>query len=397
VSDIAEAHLPLSGVRVVDLSRDLAGPFCAQLLADLGADVIKVEHPTEPDEMRKWPPLAHELSTYFMVANRGKRCVTIDLAQERGRELVAELVGRSHLVIENFRMGVAEKLGVDYAALSRANPRIVLCSIRGYGPGPREREPAYDAVIQAYSGIMSVTGDPDGEVARVGVAISDLSTALYAANACQAWLRRAEQTGQGGHLEVSLFGTAVALMCYQLVTYLETGNQIRRAGTTHPALSPVKVFPTATEDVLIIAGHERHWRNLCRLLERSDWAEDPRFATNVLRVTNRAELNLMIAEVLRAKPLDTWIALLTEHGVPHAPVRNVAEVAADPQVRDTLVGRVKMGPDEIQLIRSPIWLDGSMLPLRVGPPAHGEHTDEVLSELGYAKERIDQLRSSSVI
>jgi crotonobetainyl-CoA:carnitine CoA-transferase CaiB-like acyl-CoA transferase len=397
VSEVAEAQLPLAGVRVIDLSRDLAGPFCAQLLADLGADVIKVEHPTEPDEMRKWPPLAHDLSTYFMVANRGKRCVTIDLAQDRGKELVAELVSRSHLVIENFRMGVAEKLGVDYPTLSRANPRIVLCSIRGYGPGPRAREPAYDAVIQAYSGIMNITGDPDGEVARAGVAISDLGTALYAANACQAWLRRAEQTGQGGHLEVSLFGTAVALMCYQLVTYLETGNEIRRAGTTHPALSPVKAFPTATEDVLIIAGHERHWRSLCRLLERPEWAEDPRFSTNVLRVTNRAELNDMIAHVLRTKPLDAWISALAEHGVPHAPVRSVAEVAVDPQVRDTLVGRVAMGGNEVQLIRSPIWLDGSMLPLRAGPPGHGEHTDDVLAELGYARERIDELRSSSVI
>jgi crotonobetainyl-CoA:carnitine CoA-transferase CaiB-like acyl-CoA transferase len=398
VSEVDPSELPLNGVRVLDLSRDLAGPFCAQLLADLGADVIKVEHPREPDEMRKWPPLANDLSTYFIVANRGKRCVTIDLAQTRGQELLWELVRRSDLVVENFRLGVAEKLGVDHARLAAANPKVVVCSIRGFGPGPREREPAYDAVIQAYSGLMSLTGAVDGEVARIGVAISDLATALFAANACQAWLLRAARTGKGGHLEVSLYGSALALLCYQLTTYLETGQEITRAGTTHPALSPVKAFATATEDVLIIGGHERHWRSLCTLMEKPEWAEDPRFATNIDRVRNRAELHELMEPVLRARPLEAWLALLTKHGVPHAPVRSIAEVAADPTVRATMIATARgTGGATFDLVRSPIRLDGRSLPLGGGPPGHGEHTDDVLRELGYATDTVTDLRSAGVI
>ena len=395
MNEVREADLPLAGVRILDLSRDLAGPFCAQLLGDLGADVVKVEHPREPDEMRKWPPLADGLSTYFLVANRSKRCVTIDMSVPRGQELVAELAKRSHIVIENFRLGVAEKLGVSYERLATVNPAIVMCSIRGYGRGPRENEPAYDAVIQAYSGIMNLTGDPNGEVARAGVAVADLSSALYAANACQAWLHRAERTGHGAHLEVSLFGAAVAMTSYQLVTYLGTGTVTRRTGTSHPALSPVKAFHTATEDVLIIGGHERHWRHLCDVLGRPEWAEDPRFATNISRVERRAELNTMIEDVLRTRPLEHWLAKLKEHGVPHAPVRTIDEVASDPQVQAALVASP---PDRAaRLVRAPVQVDGEALPIRRAPPLHGEHTDEVLREIGLDAAAIGDLRAAGVV
>lgn len=398
MNEVREADLPLAGVRVVDLSRDLAGPFCAQLLGDLGADVVKVEHPREPDEMRKWPPLSNGLSTYFMVANRSKRCITIDLARPEGQELLGQLAARSHLVVENFRLGVADKLGVSYPRLAVANPAIVLCSIRGFGPGPRQNEPAYDAVIQAYSGIMNLTGDPDGEVARAGIAVADLSSALYAANACQAWLHRAERTGRGAHLEISLFGAAVAMTCYQLVTYLETGTVTRRTGTSHPALSPVKAFHTATEDVLIIGGHERHWRHLCEVLGHPEWAEDPRFATNIARVERRAELNALIEEVMRARPATYWLSRLTQFGVPHAEVRSVDEVANDQQVREDLVTTTRRsGGGEAMLVRAPISIDGSALPIRRPPPLHGEHTDEVLGELGLTAARIAQLRGDGII
>jgi crotonobetainyl-CoA:carnitine CoA-transferase CaiB-like acyl-CoA transferase len=398
VNEVGVAELPLAGVRVLDLSRDLAGPFAAQLLGDLGADVIKVEHPREPDEMRKWPPLANGLSTYFLIANRSKRCVTLDLAQPRGQELALELAKASHIVIENFRLGVAEKLGVSYERLAGANPAIVMCSIRGYGPGPRQNEPAYDAVIQAFSGIMNLTGDPNGEVARAGIAVADLSSALYAANACQAWLRRAERSGHGAHLEISLFGTAVAMTCYQLVTYLETGQVTRRTGTSHPALSPVKAFHTATEDVLVIGGHERHWRRFCEVLGHPEWAEDERYATNIARVERRAELNAMIEDVMRTEPLEHWLARLTQHGVPHAPVRSIDEVADDAQVQSALIAKARFASGaDARLVRAPIQVDGAALPIRRAPPLHGQHTEEVLREVGVSTAAIAELRSAGVV
>lgn len=400
-AETKEAHiegLPLSGVLVLDLSRALAGPYCAQTLSDLGAEVIKIEQPTRGDEMRGWPPFHGELATYFAVANRNKRCITLDLKQPAGRDLFMRLVRKADVVVENFRYGVTEELGIGLADLRKHNPGIVLCSVRGYGKGPNENRPAYDAAMQAFTGIMSVTGDPKGDVQRAGVAVVDFSSGLYAACGVLAALRKRERTKQGSHVEVTLVDSGISVMAYQLVTYLMTGKVIERAGTTHPAMVPCRVFRTGDErNILIVITNNEQFASLCKVLGRNEWISDARFASPKSRVDRREEMHELVQAELLKKDAAGWAAAFEAAAVPYAPVNRVDDLAADPVFRERLLGTVAYHGEDLNLVRSPIQIDGEVLPIRSGPPGHGEHTEDILAELGIEPAEIDRLRGSGVI
>ncbi len=380
---------PLAGVRVLDLSRALAGPFCAQVLSDLGAEVVKLEQPGPGDDMRHWTPLHEGTSTYFMIANRNKRSVAVDLKAPEGGEVLRRLVAAADVVIENFPPAVARRLGVDHAALQAVNPDVVVCSIRSYEEGPHADRPAYDAAIQAMAGIMSVTGEADGPPTRVGLAFVDYATGLYAAvGVLAALLER-----RPAHVETSLMSTATAFMSLQLVSHLMTGHEFARLGTAHPTTAPSAVFPTATDDVLVVAGNERQWRALAAALGHEEWTDDPRFATNGERVLHRAELAALVREALQQASAADWAGRLEAHGVPYAPVRTVAQVAADPETRRTMLVEV----DGVTLVGSPLALDGDRGSVRSGPPALGRDTVAVLQDLGYDAAAIARLLAGGAV
>jgi len=390
--------LPLSGIRVLDLSRDIAGPSCAQHLGDLGADIVKVEHPQRGDEIRLWRPRYRASSTYFLVSNRNKRGMNLDLKSERGRKILVELVSRSQVVVENFRHSAASGLRLTFDDLKKINPSIVLCSIRGYGRGAKQDRPAYDAAIQAFSGIMSVTGQLNGDVARVGVALVDFSTGLYAALGVLAALRQSEKTGRAIHIEVSLYDTAIATMAYQLVTYFMTGQVITRGGSSHPAMAPARVFMTATDAVFIMAGNDRHWQLLSQALGKEEWAADERFRTNDSRVKHRDEVHSMVETILRSQPLLDWANEFDRLGVPYAPVRSVDQVANDPDVVGSMIGAIRDADgQQVRLVRSPIILDGAPLPITKVPPDQGQDTAEILRELGFEQSYVLELQADGVV
>lgn len=373
-------ELPLAGLRVLDLSRDLAGPFCAQILSDLGAEVTKVENPDGGDEMRHWPPQHAGTSIYFMIANRNKRCVAVDLNDERMRDLVLAMVDEADVVVQNFRPSTAAKFGLTPEQLLDRRPDLVVCSVSGYPPGPNHGRPAYDSAIQAYSGIMGLTGDPEGEVARVGVAIVDFTTGLYAAIGVLAALRKRDDSGVGDHVEVTLAAAAATTMSLQIMAYRLTGYEFHRLGTSHPTTVPSKVFHTATDDVLLLAANDRQWASLCVVLGHPEWVTDERFATNPLRVKHRNELQPMIQEILLNKPLADWMPLLDEQLVAYAPVRTVAQVAEDPETLAYLQTREHPTFGEVAMVSSPVTFGGAKLPVRLPPPELGEHTEEVLAK-----------------
>lgn len=392
------AALPLAGTLVLDLSRALAGPYCAQTLSDLGAEVIKIEQPTRQDEMRGWPPFYGDLATYFAVANRNKRCLSLDLKQPAGLEIFMRLVRRADVVVENFRYGVTEALRIGFEDLRKVNDRIVLCSIRGYGKGLHEDRPAYDAAMQAFTGIMSVTGDPKGEVQRAGVAVVDFSSGLYAACGVLAALRKRDREKKGSYVEVTLVDSGINVMAYQLVTYLMTGKVIERAGTTHPAMVPCRVFRTGDgRSLLIVITNNDQFASLCKVLRREDWIADERYASPSSRVDRREEMHDLVQSELLKKDANAWISAFEAVGLPYAPVNRVDDLAADPVFRERLLGTVPYEGKDLSLVRSPIQIDGEVLPIRSGPPGHGEHTREILTELGLDGAEIEKLRATGAV
>ena len=398
MKEAAAVDLPLAGARVLDLSRALAGPYCAQTLSDLGAEVIKIEQPDRQDEMRGWPPFHGELATYFAVANRNKRCMTLDLKQAAGLAIFRKLASTADVVVENFRNGVTEALGIGFEDLKKINPRIVLCSVRGYGKGPHENRPAYDAAMQAFTGIMSVTGDPKGEVQRAGVAVVDFSSGLYAACGVLAALRKRDRTGNGAHVEVTLVDSGISVMAYQLVTYLATGRVMQRAGTTHPAMVPCRVFRTGDgRDILVVITNNEQFASLCGVLGHAEWIADARFASPGSRVDRREEMHELVQAELMKHAAAHWMAAFDRHAVPYSPVNRVDDLAADPVFRERLLGSVPWRDGQLQLVRSPIMIDGEVLPMRSGPPGHGEHTQSVLEELGLGAQEIEKLRDDGIV
>jgi len=373
--------LPLAGIRVADFSRVLAGPLATMLLADLGADVIKVERPENGDDTRGWgPPFVEGDAAYFLSLNRNKRSVTLDLATDGGRSAGRRLALTSDVVVENFRPGLMQRFGLDHESLSAERPDLVYCSLTAFGEGAGSR-PGYDIIVQALSGLMSFTGHPEGEPTKVGVALLDVICGLYAANAIQAALLRRSATGRGGRVTVSLFDASVAALVNQAANYLLGGLVPKPLGNAHPNIVPYQLFQASDRPFILAAGNDRLFERTCEVIGRPELAADERFVTNADRVRHREALIPILAEAFAARTADTWVEALEAASVPTAPVRTVDEVFASAEGAAALQDVDDPVRGLLRLVAEPIHVDGRVPPVRRPPPRLGEHTDEVLSEI----------------
>jgi crotonobetainyl-CoA:carnitine CoA-transferase CaiB-like acyl-CoA transferase len=373
---------PLEGLVVADLSRVLAGPFATMLLGDLGADVIKVEHPAGGDETRAWgPPFHGEHSTYYLAVNRNKRSVALDLKTDAGRRAARALAARADVLVENFKAGTLDRLGLGYEEVARDNPGLVWCSISGFGRAAGAELPGYDFLVQAMSGLMSITGPSGGEPTKVGVALVDVLSGLYAATGILAALQERARTGRGQRVEVSLLGSALAGLVNQASSFLCTGTPPRAMGNRHPSITPYETLATADRPLVVAVGNDGQFARLCRAVGRDELAGDPRFATNADRVANRDELAALLEEALAARGAADWVAALAEAGVPCGLVNDVGEAFA-------LADRLGLGAvadaGGVPQVASPIGLSATPVSYRLAPPALGEHTAEVLAWLATA-------------
>ncbi len=393
---------PLRGIRVLDLSRVLAGPFCSMTLADLGAEVIKVEMPGTGDDTRAYPPFIGSQSSYFMSTNRNKRSITLDLKTKDGQEILHRLAARSDVVIENFRPGVTSRLAADYETLTKLNPRLIYCSISSFGQtGPYAEKPGYDLIIQGMGGLMGITGEPNGPPVRVGVAITDLGAGMWATIAILAALQARERDGAGQYLDISMMDGSVAWMTYVAGNYFATGEAPPRMGSAHPSIVPYQAFVASDgKSILLGGGNDRLFIALCEGLGLPDLTRDPRYQGNENRVKNRDTLIPLLEKRFRERPRDDWIKDLEALGVPVAPVYTIDEIFSDQQVkhRGLLVevdhpelGKVKQIAPAIRMSLTPCLVESP-------PPLLGEHTDEILRTiLGYGDEEIKNLRSKNII
>ena len=384
----------LEGVRVLDLSRVLAGPWATQLLADLGADVIKVERPGEGDDTRHWGPPWHEhdgekVAAYFLAANRGKRSVAIDFATEEGAALVRRMAADADVVVENFRVGGLKKFGLDAESLRAAHPRLIYASITGFGQnGPYAARAGYDYIIQGMGGLMSLTGLPDGEPGggpiRVGVAVADLFTGMYTANAILAALHRRNSTGEGATIDMALFDTQLAVLANQASNALVSGKDPGRQGAGHPNIVPYQPFQAADQPIIIAVGNDRQFAKLAAIVGHPEWAKDPEFATNPKRVAARDRLVPMIAEIVATRPAADWLKLLEEAGIPAGPINTISQALADPQAvhRGMRVNAEGGALGGVPMVGSPIRIDGERSDAPLPPPALGEHCDLLREMIG---------------
>ena len=376
--------LPLSGCRILDLSRVLAGPLATQILGDLGADVIKIERPGQGDDTRHWgPPFVGEDAAYFLSLNKNKRSVAVDLKSAEGVEAIRRLAARSDVVIENFRPGLMAELGLGLDDLRRRSPALITCSLTAFDddvPGSADR-PGYDIIVQALSGLMSVTGEPDGEPVKAGVALLDVITGLQAAIGILAAIHDRARTGRGRHVSVSLFDAGVAAMVNQAANHLLGGVVAGRMGTAHPNICPYQAFHGADRPFIVAAGNDRLFRRTCEVVGQAAWADDPRFVTNAERVRHREELIPLLADIFATRTADEWIDALETASVPCAPIRSMDEVFSSPEGA-ALVEEVEdpQRATTLRLLRNPIRFDGITLDTRLPPPVLGAHTDEVLGE-----------------
>ncbi|MEZ5933265.1 MAG: CaiB/BaiF CoA-transferase family protein [Alphaproteobacteria bacterium] len=374
---------PLEGLRVLELARILAGPWIGQTLADLGAEVIKVESP-EGDDTRKWgPPFVERdgdrSAAYFHGCNRGKRSVVVDFRTADGRATVRELAARSDVLVENFKVGGLKKFGLDYESLNEINPRLVYCSVTGFGQtGPYAARPGYDFLIQGMGGIMSVTGEPDREPQKIGVAFADILTGLYGVIGIQAALAQRERTGEGQHIDLSLQDTMTGVLANQAMNFLITGEPPLRLGNAHPNIAPYQVFETVDGYVIIAVGNDGQFGRLCSVLGLMDVAADPRFSTNPDRVANRDALTDVLSIAIEPWTRGELLAALEASGVPAGPINDIAEVFADPQTR---ARAMQIAPEGIPGVRTPLRFSAAELALDRASPRLGEHTEDVKAEL----------------
>ncbi|MEZ5667300.1 MAG: CaiB/BaiF CoA-transferase family protein [Alphaproteobacteria bacterium] len=410
--DAAAPAGPLAGVRVLDLSRILAGPTCTQLMGDLGADVIKVEKPGAGDDTRKWgPPYLQDAdgndtaeSAYYLSSNRNKRSIAVDLAAPAGQALVRRLAERADVLIENFKVGALAAYGLSYADLRDAFPRLVYCSITGFGQyGPYAGRPGYDLLAQAMGGIMSVTGQPDGPPTKVGVGIADVMTGMYATIAILAALRHRDRTGQGQHIDVALLDCQIAWLINEGTNYLVSGINPQRRGNEHPNIVPYSVFEAADGHVILAVGNDAQFQRWCGFAGAADLAADPRFATNADRVRNRTALYAAMPAYMAAKTRDQWIDGLAAAGVPCSPVNTIADVFADPNtaargMRIAMPHPQAGGDGTAPLIGNPLKLSATPVAYRRPPPTLGQHSDEVLGDwLDADADAIDRLRRDGAL
>jgi crotonobetainyl-CoA:carnitine CoA-transferase CaiB-like acyl-CoA transferase len=404
---------PLAGIRVLDLSRVLAGPWAGQNLADLGAEVIKVERPGVGDDSRAFgPPWIKDAagrdtkdSAYFTSANRGKKSVTVNLSSGRGQELVRKLAAKSDVLIENYKFGDLKRYGLGYDDLKITNERLIYCSVTGFGQtGPYRERPGYDFMIQGMGGMMSVTGEPDGAPGggpqRAGVPIADIITGMYASIAICAALAHRAQSGQGQHLDLALLDSQVALLAYQNTNYFATGKPPGRIGNLHPNIVPYQPFRARDGDVILACGNDNLYRKFCAAAGCPELAADPRFASNGKRVENRKELTRLLGEIFLRRTKQEWVELLEAAGVPNGPINDIAQVFAEPQVqaRGVKIGLEHAVAGQLPMVASPMRFSGTPLEHRLAPPVLGQHTEEVLQELlGMSDAQIAVLRAEEAI
>jgi crotonobetainyl-CoA:carnitine CoA-transferase CaiB-like acyl-CoA transferase len=376
-------RLPLEGVRVLDLSRVLAGPYATMVLGDLGADVVKVEHPKRGDDTRHWgPPFAGEgeerESAYFLAVNRNKRSVGVDLKDAGGLERVKRLAARADVLIENWKRGALEKLGLGYEALRETNPGLVYCSITGFGPGPDEKRPGYDFLVQARGGVMGITGQPGGEPTKVGVAISDIVCGLFASNAILAALHRRAASGDGARIEIPLFESTLGWLANRGQEFLITGEDTGLIGNAHPSIVPYQTFDASDRPIVVAVGNNTQFARLCEVLGRPELAEDERYATNPDRVANRESLVSELQREISKRSADDWTGEIRAAGVPSGPVNTLADVFADEHVKGSgmLQNIDHPSASPLEMLASPILVDGGRLPIRRPPPSLGQHTNE---------------------
>ena len=392
----------LEGIRVLDLTRALAGPFCTLMLGDNGADVIKIEIPGTGDDTRHWgPPFIQEESAYFLSINRNKRSLTLNLRDPQAKEVFLKLARDADVVVENFTPGVMERFGLGYDDVKAANPNIIYCSISGFGQGgPYSGRSAYDQIMQGMGGLMSITGEPDGEPQKVGIAVTDIGAGMWSAFAIMAAIHHRHEHGEGQYIDVSMLDAQVAWLTYQAATYFANGEPPKRLGAAHPTLVPYQAFPCQDGKLLNLAvGSERIWERFCEAIEREDLKNNPEFATNADRVRNRGTLVPMLQEVFNKRPVLEWVNSLNAASVPAGPINDLADVFSDPQVlsRDMYqeiphptLGTIKQTGLPIKFSRTPGGLDRH-------PPLLGEHNSEILGELGFSEEEIAAMLEKSVI
>ncbi|THG75914.1 CoA transferase [Pseudomonas sp. A-1] len=403
----------LANIRVLDLSRVLAGPWAGQMLADLGADVIKVERPGSGDDTRHWgPPFLKDAegrdtreAAYYLCANRNKRSLTVDFTQPEGQRLIRELAAQSDVLLENFKVGGLAAYGLDYQSLKAINPRLIYCSITGFGQqGPYAQRAGYDFMIQGLGGLMSLTGraaDEEGAgPVKVGVALTDILTGLHASVAVLAALNHRHASGEGQHIDLALLDVQVACLANQALNYLTTGVAPRRLGNAHPNIVPYQDFPTADGDFILTVGNDGQFRRFCEVAGHPEWADDPRFASNSARVAHRGELIPLIRQATVFRTTAEWVAALEEAGVPCGPINDLAQVFADPQVlaRGMRVDLAHPHAGSAPGVASPLRLSATPVEYRNAPPLLGEHTETILAErLGLDGETIAGLRARGVI
>ncbi len=409
----------LSHLKVLDLSRVLAGPWCTQMLADLGADVVKVERPGAGDDTRHWgPPFLQDaqgadtdLATYYTACNRNKRAITIDMAQPQGQALVKQLAAQSDVLVENFKVGGLKHYGLDFESLHAVNPKLIYCSVTGFGQnGPYAERAGYDLMIQAMSGMMSLTGHADGEPGggplRMGVALIDILTGIYACSAILAAIESRHRTGLGQHIDMALLDVGMAVLANQAAGFLNTGRVPQRQGNAHPSLAPYQTFDTLDGQMLLAVGNDGQFSRFCEAAGHPEWALDARFASNALRVQHRPALVALLLTVTRSRSTAQWVTLLEDKAVPCGPINDLAQAFADPQVQARgLVVNQPVAPvnaaqaaiESISTVASPLRLQSTPPVLQRAPPALGEHTAEVLAELGLSPQAVAELRRKGVV
>ena len=396
-----EAPGALDGVTVLDLTRVLSGPYCTMMLADMGARVVKVEQPGKGDDTRAWgPPFQAGESAYFLSINRNKESITLNLKHPDGRRVLDALLERADVLVENFRPGTLERMGLGYAEVARRRPGLVYCSISGFGQtGPRRREPGYDAVLQGEGGLMSITGEQDGPAYRLGVAIADIVSGMFSAYGVAAALLARHRTGRGQLVDVGMLDAVAAVLTYQAGIYFATGTAPGRLGNRHPTITPYESLETADGELVVAVGNDQLWRTFCGVLGADDLADDPRFRTNKDRVAARETLRPMLVERLRARPAAEWLADLKAAGVPCGGVRDLEQVFTDPQVleRAMVVALDHPVAGAIRQLGVPVKLGGTPGAVRTPPPTLGQHTAAILGELGIGDAEAARLRAAGAI